>query len=342
MTLRMDAQRYAVEDLAECERTLLYPFTAVYGFASELYLFLHAAWYADLTNRQLIYNDTHWNYGRMSDYFDRPRLSCRVSRERYTYKPDQIMVAENDWEQPHLVFERWTYPDLDKYLRNRFLPNRTDLGDCIVYDSDHPMSVNCTVPPLLARPLSDLRRLFAHHCPRNRHVRELEEARERELDTDPDNNLQLGLFFRGGDKAVECSEPVRSCTNLSWSLEAVTSSLQYFPRSSQKRVRLHLMSAESTALEQARDLSQLFEITQMHRAQMDVAPTFHQEDFNLLPIKDRVADTRSMLANLYLLDRCNLTVLSMASNIGRLAALIMNTTTLRSSDVVWSPFTWPI
>lgn len=79
-----DSDPNAVESgkpLPICARTMLYNLAGAHGFASEFGVYLRLAAIADHFKYALLIDDSAWNYGRLSDYFEPPRLSCRPPKD---------------------------------------------------------------------------------------------------------------------------------------------------------------------------------------------------------------------------------------------------------------------
>ncbi|EGG00335.1 uncharacterized protein MELLADRAFT_93311 [Melampsora larici-populina 98AG31] len=66
-----------VEELPACGKTMLYTFKGLNGMGSELALWTEAAAVATWLNYTMLLDDSKWNYGKLSDYFDIPPLECR-------------------------------------------------------------------------------------------------------------------------------------------------------------------------------------------------------------------------------------------------------------------------
>lgn len=67
-----------------CKRTMLYNLAGAHGFASEFGVYLRLAAIAQHFQYALLVDDTAWNYGKLSDYFEPPRLACRPSPAWHT------------------------------------------------------------------------------------------------------------------------------------------------------------------------------------------------------------------------------------------------------------------
>ncbi|EGG00384.1 uncharacterized protein MELLADRAFT_67868 [Melampsora larici-populina 98AG31] len=91
--------RRPVDELPPCAKTLLFIFRDIAGLGSELSYYGEAAAVASMLNYTILLDDSIWNYGRLSDYFDIPPLACRppqnwreMPRERFA----NVGVNESD------------------------------------------------------------------------------------------------------------------------------------------------------------------------------------------------------------------------------------------------------
>ncbi|KAH9825180.1 hypothetical protein DFH28DRAFT_1016631 [Melampsora americana] len=84
-TYQDTASQMQMSDLPVCERTFLYTFFDYAGFGSTLSHWGEAAMVAAALNYTMIIDDSKWQYGRLTDYFDLAPLNCQppknVSRD---------------------------------------------------------------------------------------------------------------------------------------------------------------------------------------------------------------------------------------------------------------------
>ncbi|KAG0147934.1 hypothetical protein CROQUDRAFT_439752 [Cronartium quercuum f. sp. fusiforme G11] len=92
--------------LPPCNKTFLFKFTSLYGLGSELGLYAMAALTASKLNYTILIDDSEWNYGRLSDYFDIAPLSCQ---------------PPHDWkEMPRSLFSHSGLDESDHVYASRF------------------------------------------------------------------------------------------------------------------------------------------------------------------------------------------------------------------------------
>ncbi|EGG00327.1 uncharacterized protein MELLADRAFT_118052 [Melampsora larici-populina 98AG31] len=107
-----DTRGIPVEELPLCNKTMLYTLRDIAGLGSELSYYGEAAAVASLLNYTMILDDSKWNYGKLSDYFDVPPLDCRPPqnwREMPRTLFDNVGLNESD----HV----WASRDNDGYSR---------------------------------------------------------------------------------------------------------------------------------------------------------------------------------------------------------------------------------
>ncbi|KAH9825110.1 hypothetical protein DFH28DRAFT_1077531 [Melampsora americana] len=101
-----------VEELPLCAKTMLYTLKGIAGLGSEFSYYGEAAAVASMLNYTMLLDDSKWNYGKLSDYFDVPPLDCRPPqnwREMQRTLFDNVGVNESD----HV----WASRDNDGYSR---------------------------------------------------------------------------------------------------------------------------------------------------------------------------------------------------------------------------------
>lgn len=65
------------KELPLCAKTMLWKFRSYAGLGSEFAYYGEAAAVASFLNYTVLFDDSEWNYGKLSDYFDPPPLDCR-------------------------------------------------------------------------------------------------------------------------------------------------------------------------------------------------------------------------------------------------------------------------
>ncbi|KAH9815140.1 hypothetical protein DFH28DRAFT_1165413 [Melampsora americana] len=94
-------------ELPICARTFLFVFTNLAGLGSELDIYTSAAATASLLNYSVVVDDSTWNYGKLSDYFDVEPLPCQLPKNwkdmpRALFsnagknQPDHVWSSRND------------------------------------------------------------------------------------------------------------------------------------------------------------------------------------------------------------------------------------------------------
>ncbi|KAH9813320.1 hypothetical protein DFH28DRAFT_975509 [Melampsora americana] len=96
-------------ELPICARTFLFVFANFSGLGSELDIYTSAAATASLLNYSVVVDDSKWNYGKLSDYFDVEPLPCQLPKKwkdmpRALFsnagknQPDHVWSSRNDTE----------------------------------------------------------------------------------------------------------------------------------------------------------------------------------------------------------------------------------------------------
>ncbi|EGG00334.1 uncharacterized protein MELLADRAFT_111899 [Melampsora larici-populina 98AG31] len=98
-----------IEELPSCGKTMLYLFAGASGLGSELSLYTEAAAVATWLNYTMLVDDTRWNYGRLSDYFDIPPLKCRPP-SNWREMPRTLFSNLGKKESDHVWLDR-EHPD---------------------------------------------------------------------------------------------------------------------------------------------------------------------------------------------------------------------------------------
>ncbi|GAA95941.1 uncharacterized protein L969DRAFT_101050 [Mixia osmundae IAM 14324] len=224
-----------------CQRTLLYSFAGLHGFASEYMSFLRVAVLAQRFNYTLLVDDHAWNYGKMSDYFDLPALDCRLPRRWESIKRPRMSYnnATNDLTMPSwLVHNHVRYKRDFRYLDQLFLANYVEPADLaslherdvLEFPRPAPLSAQATIEPAFVNALDELGRVAHIYWQPNVAVRAKMAALERREFWQ--SKRVLGAHIRLGDKSKESAgiSPLHLFSKHSASYKAIAQRIALRPK----------------------------------------------------------------------------------------------------------------
>ncbi|KAH9825111.1 hypothetical protein DFH28DRAFT_1216022 [Melampsora americana] len=120
-----NAEAKTMNELPMCTKTMLYRLEGIVGFGSELSLYTEAAAVASLLNYTMLLDDSKWNYGKLSDYFDITPLECRPPtnwREMPRTRFSNLGSKESD----HVWATRDTPEGYNSYILQQVDPRAID------------------------------------------------------------------------------------------------------------------------------------------------------------------------------------------------------------------------
>ncbi|KAG0141089.1 hypothetical protein CROQUDRAFT_68701, partial [Cronartium quercuum f. sp. fusiforme G11] len=107
--------------LPVCERTFLYKFTPWGGLGFQLIEWAVASWVAKELNYTMVIDDSNWNYGRFSDFFDMPPLPCQPppeNIERPLFQNAKVDQGNHIYSTitERKPFEKYLYDKIDQQV----------------------------------------------------------------------------------------------------------------------------------------------------------------------------------------------------------------------------------
>ncbi|KAM0791277.1 hypothetical protein ACM66B_005752 [Microbotryomycetes sp. NB124-2] len=111
--------------LPECKRVLLFKFSSVAGFASEMNLFLQASVIATKLGFTLLADDSEWNFGHLRSYFVPRSIHCRPPRDWFLTS-SAVPLGSKRWTMADRVwYGRQLGSQGDEWLRQEVLDNES-------------------------------------------------------------------------------------------------------------------------------------------------------------------------------------------------------------------------
>ncbi|KAK4054546.1 hypothetical protein OIV83_001040 [Microbotryomycetes sp. JL201] len=114
----------AAAGLPECKRVLLFKFSSVAGFSSEINLYLQASVIATKLGFTLLADDSDWNFGHLRAFFVPRTIYCRPPRDWFLTST-AVPLGSKRWTMADRVwYGRQLGQAGDEWLRQEVLDNR--------------------------------------------------------------------------------------------------------------------------------------------------------------------------------------------------------------------------